>query len=103
MALDEDLVERPSHAERKLRSTRALLKQAQDLAVQIERLLETPIREEDEACTFRMRLARAHTLGLLDQLEELVGPAFGRLGPGLADTRPAEVPASGEHSRGVRL
>jgi hypothetical protein len=99
MALEEDLVERATHTERKVRGARALLKEAQDLAVQIESLLETPILDADEACIFRMRLARAHTLGLLDQLEELVGPAFGRGGPGLRDCGTGEVAVSGERAR----
>jgi hypothetical protein len=100
MALEreENLPDRPSH-ESTARSTRALLKEAQTLAIQIETLLERQVHAADEACVFRLRLARAHALGLLDQLEELVGPAYGRTGPGVQDCRPSKPPESGERSR----
>jgi hypothetical protein len=55
-------------------ATRELLEEAQTLAVQIERLLASPSCQLCEAEAFRVRLARAHTLSLLDQLSELLGP-----------------------------
>src|SRR4051794_8418052 len=104
MALEDEFADRPPHVQKKSRSPRALLEEAQDLAVRIENLLESPVHDGDEASAFRLRLARAHTLGLLDQLEELVGPAFGRGGPGLRDCRGAEPAESGERVRvrGIR-
>src|SRR3954471_16392485 len=99
MALEDELADRPSHVQKKPRSTRALLEEAQELAVRIESLLGSPVHDGEEACAFRLRLARAHTLGLLDQLEELVGPAFGRGGPGLRDCRSSDPVESGERGR----
>jgi hypothetical protein len=53
---------------------RETLEEAQDLAVQIERLLSNPRCNFAEADAFRVRLARAHTLSLLDQLSDMLGP-----------------------------
>jgi hypothetical protein len=52
---------------------RTVLEEAHAFAVQIERLLTGPQCDFAEADTFRVRLARAHTLSLLDQLSELIG------------------------------
>jgi len=54
-------------------SAKELLEQAQALAVQIESLLMR-FGESDGHCdAFRVRLARAHALSLLDQLTDLMG------------------------------
>jgi hypothetical protein len=53
---------------------REALEEAVGLAVQIDRLLTSPQCTMAEVDTFRIRLARAHTLSLLDQLSELIGP-----------------------------
>ncbi len=58
-------------------SLRDVLEQAQGLAVEIERLLTSPRFDYAESDTFRIRLARAHTLSLLDQLSELLGKHAG--------------------------
>jgi hypothetical protein len=55
-------------------ATREVLAQARALAEQIERLLTSPRCNFAESDGFRVRLARAHTLSLLDQLGELLGP-----------------------------
>jgi hypothetical protein len=51
-----------------------LLEQAHGLAAQIEGLLTEVGHEVAESDNFRVRLARAHTLSLLDQLAELLQP-----------------------------
>ena len=51
-----------------------LLERAHGLAAQIEGLLTRVGHEVAESDSFRVRLARAHTLSLLDQLAELVQP-----------------------------
>jgi hypothetical protein len=73
---------------------RETLEEAQDLAVQIERLLSNPRCDFSEADAFRVRLARAHTLSLLDQLSELLGPEESGLRQTLRDDDAAHV-ASG--------
>lgn len=55
-------------------AVREILEEAQELAAQIERLLTSPRCNFPESDAFRVRLARAHTLSLLDQLSELLGP-----------------------------
>ena len=64
--------------------SRSLLEEAHLLATQIERLLNSPSCELSDSETFRVRLARAHTLSLLDQLSDLLGPT--RAKPGLRST-----------------
>jgi hypothetical protein len=49
-----------------------LLEQAQELAVQIETLLARLGQFDGHGDSFRVRLARAHTLSLLDQLTDLM-------------------------------
>jgi hypothetical protein len=58
-----------------------LLEQAHALASEIEGLLMTLSRGVADADTFRVRLARAHTLSLLDQLAELIGTRPSGHGP----------------------
>jgi len=55
-------------------TTREILEEARALAVQIERLLTNPGCQTTDSDTLRIRLARAHTLSLLDQLSELLEP-----------------------------
>jgi hypothetical protein len=57
-----------------------LLEHARSLAMQIERLLDDLGHQIDSPDSFKVRLARAHTLGLLDQLSELAGPRTSRSG-----------------------
>lgn len=71
-------------------SARELLEQAQELAAQIEGLLTKLGQSGSDADTFRVRLARAHTLSLLDQLSELIGPRPSGYGPAVADRGPRE-------------
>jgi hypothetical protein len=65
-------------------AVRETLEEAQQLAAQIERLLTSPRCTFPETDAFRVRLARAHTLSLLDQLSELLGP--GESAPGTRRT-----------------
>jgi hypothetical protein len=57
-----------------LTDAKDLLEQAHGLAEQIEGLLTELGHEVAESDNFRVRLARAHTLSLLDQLTELLQP-----------------------------
>jgi hypothetical protein len=66
------------------------LEEAQSLAVRIDALLENALGQAPEASAFRMRLARAHALGLLDQLGELLSPVSGGVTPGLRSCIPRE-------------
>jgi hypothetical protein len=75
MAFEPEVTERYSrNRSQSVASVRETLAEAQELAVQIERLLTSPRCDFPEADSFRVRLARAHTLSLLDQLSELLGP-----------------------------
>jgi hypothetical protein len=59
-----------------------VLAEALALAVRVERLLAHPVPELEVGGHYRMRLARAHVLGLIDQLSVMVGPrAHGALNP----------------------
>ena len=58
MALEDELADRPSHVQKKPRSKRALLEEAQELAVRIENLLESPVHDGDESCAFRREPGR---------------------------------------------
>src|SRR5262249_11231183 len=62
-------------------SSKEILEQAHALASEIEELLMTLSRGIADADTFRVRLARAHTLSLLDQLAELIGSSPSGHGP----------------------
>jgi hypothetical protein len=53
-------------------TTSEVLEKAHAMAKQIERLLMSPSCHMPSSDTFRIRLARAHALSLLDQLSELV-------------------------------
>src|SRR6476646_771077 len=54
------------------------LAQALALAVRVEALLADSPPEMESAGVFRMRLARAHVLGLIDQLSVMVDPGTRR-------------------------
>jgi hypothetical protein len=62
-------------------SAKELLEQAHALASEVEGLLTKLSRGVADADTFRVRLARAHTLSLLDQLAELIGTRPSGHGP----------------------
>jgi hypothetical protein len=64
-------------------SAKELLEQAHALASEIEGLLTGLSRGVADADTFRVRLARAHTLSLLDQLAELIGTRPSGHGPAI--------------------
>ncbi len=82
-------------------SAKELLEQAQALAMQIEGLLMRFGQEDGHCDAFRVRLARAHTLSLLDQLTDLMGDRPSMMpGPAVrscaaADTSDEENAASG--------
>ena len=67
-----------------------VLQKAHAMAMQIEKLLMNPACSIPSADTFRVRLARAHALSLLDQLSELVSRRQPEDGPRLARARVAE-------------
>ncbi|HKQ69207.1 MAG TPA: hypothetical protein VJT73_07705 [Polyangiaceae bacterium] len=62
-----------ANAREPVASARAMLEDAQALTLQVERLLAHPSFQSAESDTFRVRLARAHCLSLLDQISELMG------------------------------
>ena len=76
MAFEQDVKETygPGRVVASAAALRKTLEEAQELAVQIERLLSNPRADFAEADAFRVRLARAHTLSLLDQLSDLLCP-----------------------------
>ena len=78
-------------------TTRDLLEEAQGLAVQIERLLTSPGCQTTDSDTLRIRLARAHTLSLLDQLSELLETVSAK--PSVRAPRDED----GDTSSGIRL
>ena len=70
---DSSTTERRS-ASRENLSFRELIHEIQELAARIKRLLEDPICEKCTSELIRVRMARAHTLSLLDELAGLVDP-----------------------------
>jgi hypothetical protein len=78
-----------------------LLEKAHALAGEIEQLLTEVGHEAGESNAFRVRLARAHTLSLLDQLAELLGTRSSGYGPGVHGCPPARD-EDGEATSGVR-
>ena len=75
MALDDQAKENRSRSLRSdSTSSKDLLEQAQALAGQIDELLTHLGRQVSESDAFRVRLARAHTLSLLDQLSDMIAP-----------------------------
>jgi hypothetical protein len=83
------------------KSAQGLLEQAHRLAGQIEALLQDVGREVTESDNFRVRLARAHTLSLLDQLAELLGARASLPTPGVRNCSPRDEDDGGAAS-GVR-
>jgi hypothetical protein len=53
-------------------SSREVFKEAQELLVQVLSILNNPICESHPSAVWSLRLARAHTLTLLDQVARLV-------------------------------
>ncbi|SRR5258708_6376957 len=80
-------------------TTRELLEEAQCLAVQIEHLLTSPRCQTGDSDTLRIRLARAHTLSLLDQLWELLEPVSAKPGSGVRARRDDQ---DGDATSGIR-
>ena len=82
MSLDATDVESASHAVRQSteirsvasedHSSREVFKEAQELLVQVLSILNNPICESHPSAVWSLRLARAHTLTLLDQVAKLV-------------------------------
>ena len=67
-----------------------LVEQAHRLAGQIEALLQDLGGEVAESDAFRVRLARAHTLSLLDQLADLLGPRSSIPSPSVRNCGPRD-------------
>jgi hypothetical protein len=83
-------------------SARDLLEQAHALAAQVEGLLTEVSHEVSDSDTFRVRLARAHTLSLLDQLAELLGARSSGRGPSVRGTHASHVDDDENAGSGVR-
>jgi hypothetical protein len=64
---------------------RGALEEAQALATQAEQLLAKLSQERADSNSFRIRLARAHALSLLDQLSELLEVRSSGYGPAVRD------------------
>jgi len=98
MALDDQAKQNRSRSVRgDSMSAKDLLEQARALAAQIEELLTDLGREVPESDTFRVRLARAHTLGLLDQLSDMIAPR-----PSYPPMRSCAAPNEEDAASGVR-
>jgi hypothetical protein len=54
------------------RSSQEVLKEAQQLLVQVLRILSDPVCEEPSSAAWSFRLARAHALTLLDHLARML-------------------------------
>ncbi len=81
MAFDNQAKDpRPRTVRDEALSAKDLLEQAQALAAEVEELL-TKVGKVADTDAFRVRLARAHTLSLLDQLSELLGDRPSGNGP----------------------
>jgi hypothetical protein len=83
-------------------SPKELLEQAHELASEIEGLLTSLSRGIADADTFRVRLARAHTLSLLDQLAELIGSRQSAHGPAARSRGTLDRDEDENASSGVR-
>jgi hypothetical protein len=66
-------------------NVRDVLEEAQALAARAEQLLANLSQDRGEANAFRIRLARAHALSLLDQLSELLEVRPAGYGPPVRD------------------
>ena len=95
-------------------SAKDVLEQAHALATEIEGLLTSLSHEVADTDTFRVRLARAHTLSLLDQLCELIGtrpsdsmlpaaPSVGPSGPAVHGCGAPQYDVEENATSGVRL
>ena len=83
-------------------SAKELLEQAHALASEIEGLLTGLSRGVADADTFRVRLARAHTLSLLDQLAELIGTRPSGHGPAVRSCGSIDLDDDENAASGVR-
>jgi hypothetical protein len=94
MAFDNEAEHDRLHARREdATHVRGVLEEARALATQAEYLLATLSRDSTDSSTFRMRLARAHALSLLDQLADLLEARPSGDGPAL---RGCPAPADDE-------
>ena len=78
---------------------RAALEEAHALATEAEQLLATVSQDRTDSNTFRIRLARAHALSLLDQLSELLEARPSDHGPAVRD---CPAPTGDEAVSGLR-
>jgi hypothetical protein len=86
MAFDNEAKHDPLRALRdETTNVREVLEEAQALATQAEQLLANLSQDRGDANTFRIRLARAHALSLLDQLSELLEARPSGFGPPVRD------------------
>jgi hypothetical protein len=83
-------------------SAKEILEQAHALASEVEGLLTTLSRGVADADTFRVRLARAHTLSLLDQLAELIGTRASGHGPAVRNCSTLDRDEDDNAASGVR-
>ena len=83
-------------------SPKELLEEAHALASEIEGLLMTLSRGIADVDTFRVRLARAHTLSLLDQLAELIGTRPSGHGPAVRNCGTLDRDEDENAASGVR-
>jgi hypothetical protein len=98
MALDDQAKGNRSRSARDdSMSAKDLLEQARALAAQIEELLTHLGREVSESDKYRVRLARAHTLSLLDQLSDMIAPR-----PSHPPMRSCAAPDEEDAASGVR-
>ena len=79
-----------------------MLEQAHALASEIEGLLTSVSQEVANSDSFRVRLARAHTLSLLDQLSELIGQRPSSPGPSVRSAAPRDRDNDDQATSGVR-
>ena len=81
---------------------RSALEDALALAVRIEQLLSEAAPRCPENDAFRVRLARAHTLGLVDQLSELTGTRSSAAPPRPSGIWPSAAELDGDDEETVR-
>jgi hypothetical protein len=100
MAFDSKAKDDRSRVRNEWASASDLLEKAHVLAGEIEELLTQVSQEASKSDAFRVRLARAHTLSLLDQLAELLGTRDSGYGPGVRACSPRDD--DGEATSGIR-
>ena len=90
MAVEKKGHDHPRVARESRASAQDMLEEARSLAAQIEGLLTDLGRDVAESDNFRVRLARAHTLSLLDQLAEMLAPRSRSSSPSVRSVSPRE-------------